>query len=206
VSIDIGKVTERSVDSLQKIYAFVIALAISAAIQALLKAPANEELLPADSVIQGLPVFVAFVVTLVPFYHGMNRHFDHCYLEKTRSVVQGALLLDFAVFFLEASLLFAVAWSLRSGLRGFVLLGVLLSVDMLWGVGSHFIHYAGEKPSILRWSVINLIAIGLAFGVLFYPTDRRPALLMLIAIFRTVADYYFCWGFYFPGSRATAKR
>lgn len=197
---------------MQKMYAVVVALAIGEAIKALLKASASEELLASGQVIQGLPVFIAFVVTLVPFYHGMNRHFDHCYLEKTSTVVQGALLLDFGVFFLEASILFAVAWSLRAGLRGFYLLGALLGVDMLWGVVSHFIHYSTEKPSILRWSVINLIAIGLASGVAFYPTDRRPVMLMLIAILRTVADYYFCWTFYFPrpaaaaDSRAQAER
>jgi hypothetical protein len=182
----------------------VIALAISQAIQSLLKAGTGEELLAAHQIRDGLPIFIAFVITLVPFYHGMNRHFDHCYLEKERNVVQGALLLDFGVFFIEAGLLFAVAWSLRSGLRGFILLGALLAVDMLWGVASHFIHYAGEKPSVLRWCYINLLAMGVGLGVILYPSDRRPVLLMLVAIFRTVADYKYCWTFYFPRARGRA--
>jgi len=57
---------------------------------------------------------VAFLVTLVPFFHGMNRHLDHCYLEKEPPVLHGALLFDFSIFFLEAGFLFAAAWSVRS--------------------------------------------------------------------------------------------
>ena len=58
----------------------------------------------------GLPSFIAFLVTLVPFWQGMNRHLDRSYLEKRAGVVQRALLLDFVVFFLEAIFLFAAGW------------------------------------------------------------------------------------------------
>jgi hypothetical protein len=57
MSIDPAKVIERSVDSLQKIYAVVIALAISQAIQSLLKGPNGT----ADFSLGGVPS--AFLVT-----------------------------------------------------------------------------------------------------------------------------------------------
>lgn len=197
------KVIERSVDSLQKIYAVIIALAIGQAIQALLKDQRGVAALSSPDVLKALPLFGAFLVTLVPFYHGMNRHLDHCYLEKTE-VVQGALLFDFGVFFVEATMLFGVAWSVGADLRGFALLGGLLTVDMGWGFVSHFIHYKGQKPSIVRWSTINLIAIvaALFLGLTTaYSADLKPWLLMLVAILRTIADYYFCWPFYFPSTQ-----
>lgn len=163
------QIKERSVSSLQQIYAVVIALAIAQAIQSLLKNPSRGTLLEPSLIRTGLPAFFAFLVTLVPFWHGMNRHLDRCYLEKKSAAVQGALLLDFWTFCLEASLLFAAGWSLRSGIHSFIALGLLLLVDMLWGFISHQIHFHGQKSHVLRWSAINLTAIALAILVVAYP-------------------------------------
>lgn len=192
------RVIERSVDSLQKTYAVIIALAIGQAIQSLLKAPTDASIVSLDQITPAVPAFTAFLFTLVPFFHGMNRHLDRSYLEKSGQVIQGALILDFAVFLLEATCLFAVAWSLRSGIRSFEYLGVLLLIDMLWGFVSHQIHYRGQKSGVVRWSVINLIAMAVALFVVAFPFQAKPLLLMAVAILRTVADYKFCWSFYFP--------
>jgi|SRR5579863_746019 len=189
---------ERSVDSLEQIYAVVIALAIAQAIQGLLKDPGRGTLLEPDQVREGLPAFVAFLVTLVPFWHGMNRHLDRCYLEKKTAIVQGALLLDFWTFCVEASLLFAAAWSLRSGINSFIALGLLLVVDMLWGFISHQIHFRNQKSHVLRWSAINLAAIALAVLVVAYPFQYKTSVLMFVAVLRSIVDYSRCWNFYFP--------
>ena len=71
MSIDSEKVIERSVDSIQKIYAVVIALAISQAIQSLLKVPGEIGDFSLGRLSSGAPGFVAFLVTLVPFWHGI---------------------------------------------------------------------------------------------------------------------------------------
>ena len=98
MGIPTEKVVERSVDNVQKIYAVIIALAIAQAIQNLLKSPGSTTVdLSLRQVSAGLPAFIAFLVTLVPFWQGMNRHLDRCYLEKTAGVRQRVLLLDFAV-------------------------------------------------------------------------------------------------------------
>jgi hypothetical protein len=198
MSIDAGKVIERSVDSIEKIYAVVIALAISQAIQSLLKDSSGAADLNLDRLSSGLPAFVAFLVTLVPFWHGMNRHLDRCYLEKTSEVVQGALLLDFGVFFVEASFLFAAGWSLRSGIESFKCLGLLLGVDMLWGFISHQIHFPGKKSHVVRWSAINVVAVVLAILIVAYPFQPKTWVLMVVAVLRSVMDYWLCWDFYFP--------
>jgi hypothetical protein len=198
VSSEAERIKERSVDSLQQIYAVVIALAIAQAIQSLLKDPVPGTLLGPSQILVGLPAFVAFLVTLVPFWHGMNRHLDRCYLEKKSSVVQGALLFDFVTFFLEASLLFAAGWSLRSGIYSFAALGGLLFADSLWGFISHQIHFPGQKSHVRRWSAINLAAIVMAILIVDYSFQHKLLMLMMIAIVRSIVDYAFCWDFYFP--------
>jgi hypothetical protein len=112
--------------------------------------------------------------------------------------VRGALLFDFATFFCEAGLLFAAGFSLRSGLRCFYFLGALLLVDMLWGFISHQIHFSGKKSHVVRWAGINVAAGFLAFLIVELPFNQRPWVLMGIAIVRSIADYSFCWAFYFP--------
>ena len=57
-------------------------------------------------------------------------------------------------------------------------------------------HYA------VGWTIINIIAIALAFGVMKFQFDSKPQLLMTIAILRSIADYGFGWNFYFPKSDA----
>jgi hypothetical protein len=142
-------------------------------------------------------------MTLVPFWHGMNRHLDRCYLEKKSGVVQGALLLDFGTFFLEASLLFAAAWSLRSGIYSFIALGALLTIDMIWGFISHLIHFPGQKSHVRRWSAINLTAIVIAILIVTYAFQPKTVVLMVLAIVRSIVDYSLCWPFYFPPQSET---
>ena len=198
MSIEPDKVIERSVDSVQKIYAVVIALAVSQAIQSLLKGSNAAADLNLAQMSSGLPGFIAFLVTLVPFWHGMNRHLDRCYLEKKNAVVQGALLFDFVTFFVEASFLFAAGWSLRSGIDTFACLGLLLCIDMLWAAISHQIHFPGTKSHARKWSTINIIGIGVAILIVTFPFEHKPLVLMAIAVFRSIADYGYCWNFYFP--------
>lgn len=198
MSSEADRIRERSVDSLQQIYAVVIALAIAQAVQGLLKDPVHGTVLELKQIAAGTPGFVAFLVTLVPFWHGMNRHLDRCYMEKKDTVRQGALLLDFVAFFIEASLLFAVAWTLRSGILSFILLGALLVVDMIWALISHQIHFPDQKSHARRWSAINAVAIFIAILVVEFQFQQKPIGLMVVAIARSVADYSLCWKFYFP--------
>jgi hypothetical protein len=200
MKIEGERTKERSVDSLQQIYAVVIALAIAQAIESLLKDPAHGTVLASDQIIVGLPPLVAFLVTLVPFWHGMNRHLDRCYLEKKGAIVQGGLLWDFAMFFVEGCLLFAVGWSLRSGIESFEYLGALLGVDMVWGFVAHQIHFRGQKSHVVKWSFVNLVAILLAIPIIAFPFQSKIKVLMALTVARSIADYWYCWDFYFPPS------
>lgn len=188
----------RSVDSIQKIYAVVIALAISQAILSLLRDSSGTADLTVLRLISGLPAFVAFSVTVVPFWHGMNRYLDRCYVEKSTEVVQRALLFDLATFFIEAVFLFAAALSLRSRLTTFGFLALLLLADTLWAIISHRIHFRCEKSYAKKWSLINIAALAFAVPVIVIPSVTKPWFLMALAVLRTYADYRLCWQFYFP--------
>jgi len=107
-------VFERSIDSIARIYAVVIGVALSASVKTLITEHSSGDPDLSSRIWIGMPAFVAFVVTLVPFWHGMNRHLDRSYLEKKQGPAeQGSLLIDFLIFFLEAILLFIAGSSLR---------------------------------------------------------------------------------------------
>jgi hypothetical protein len=190
---------ERAVDNIGGIYAVVIALAISQAFQTLIHAPGGSSNLSFAAMSGALPAFIAFLFTVVPFWHGMNRHLDRCYLQRRGTVVAGAILFDFGVFLVEAGLLFAAAWSLRSGLVSFYCIGSLLLTDTCWGFASHCIHFRGEKSHVRQWASINVAAGALAAAaVLCLLPAHAAGALAAIAVLRTVVDYWVCWQFYFP--------
>jgi hypothetical protein len=206
MSLEPNKVIERSVDSVARIYAIVIGLALSQSVKSLVTRDVHgtADLSP-DKLLAGTPALVAFLFTVVPFWHGMNRHLDRCYLEKTGAVAQGALLFDFAVFFLEATLLFIASWSLRSGLVTFYCLGIVLAADMVWGFISHQIHFPGQKSHVASWATINIVAGFVAILVIAFPFNQKPWVLMFIAIARSIVDYWRGWQFYFPSAGADIK-
>jgi hypothetical protein len=161
-----------------------------------------------------LPAFLAFFVILVPFVHGMNRHLDDCYLRRRkdngRGPARGALLFDFFMFFIQASVLFVVATTILDAVTAFEYLGVLLSLDVVWAFVSWSAHYRDrpKRESPLPWLLVNAAAIvlGLLLGLSdVYPAHFRPWILMLVAFGRTAADYGFCWRFYFPAPEAAGS-
>jgi hypothetical protein len=199
------KSIERSVDSLQKLYAVVVALAIGQGISALVFVERGSSATTGRLELRTRPpAFIAFVVILVPFYHGMNRHLDRCYLERSsESQVQGALLFDFFVFFGQSSLLFLIAISLATPVTAFILLGLLLGIDVVWGLVSHWIHYGRSEPGPVRWALVNVVS--LAFGALLvlrdiYSDTAKAWVLLVVACARTSIDYWLCYSFYFPNS------
>src|ERR1700745_107170 len=126
------KTIERSIDTLQRIYAVVVALALNEALKRtfLQGGAGNVEL---D--VTRMPEFIAFIVTAVPFVHGMNRHLDNTLttIKKTnRRSLFIVLLIDFAVFLAESCILFLLATSVKSETYFFRLLILLLVLDLVW--------------------------------------------------------------------------
>lgn len=204
---------QRSVDSLERLFAVVVGLAITLAVEKILF-DANGNLLSwrdANSnsypflgvLLDRLPAVVAFLASVVPFYHGMNRHLDKTYVESSIPAnKEGFLVMDFFVFFLESCFLLALASSVGSQDRVFLILAGLLLVDSIWSIVTHGIHYAKDSISTLSWGCINLIAIILLllfyFSQIFPEGPVRSWALCAVALLRTIVDYKICWRFYFP--------
>jgi hypothetical protein len=203
------KILERTVDGLQKVYAVVVALALGQAIRGLVTSPRADTLATFSEVLARIPPFGAFLVTLVPFFHGMNRHLDRCYLDRSIAFPRwGAFLFDFCVFFVQSSLLFLIALSLSDPPRAFLFVGLLLFLDVLWGLTSHAINPSpGEHP--LRWAVVNIVTlpVGVMLTVLsVVPDGARPWILFGLTCARTIVDYKVSWPFYFPGGDEPVER
>jgi hypothetical protein len=205
--MEVKEKIQRSVDSLETIYAVVIAFAVTKAIETVLFNPANNNL-DFHRLWDNAPGLVAFLITIVPFYHGMHRHLSRTYIEETASTKrEGFLLLDFFIFFLEACILLVFASSLGAGIKAFIPLAALLTVDLIWAIIAHGIHYNEWKNSPWKWSAINLITVVALFfflySNLFSDSITRIWGLAILSICRTIADYVFCWNFYFPKENVT---
>jgi hypothetical protein len=192
---------KRSVDSLQRIYSMIIALAIAYAISTVF-IDEHQYLRNLDAILPNLPKFLTFIVIIVPFFHGMNRHLDRCYLTKECDPIKGALLYDFFFFFVESVILFIFAGTLRSpGLTCYKVLAILLVIDSCWAILSCWVHYKSFKNTPGTWCVINAISVGLGVIVYFhhyFDESGKVWVFFVMALARSIVDYKLCWRFYFP--------
>jgi hypothetical protein len=188
---------ERSIDTLQRIYAVIVALAMNESLKRIfLKSGAGD----LDVHFAHLPELLAFFFTAVPFVHGMNRHLDQTLAvsrEPGKRWYLGYLLIDFLVFLGESCLLFLLAVSVNDPLFFKLLLGLLV-LDVVWSL----LTWPITKAVVAQWLIINLIAVVVG-GLLIWrfpsiPEAPRQWILMSVAILRTIADYWFARKFYFP--------
>src|SRR5436305_4099141 len=194
----IEKASERSIDTLQRIYAVIVALAINEAVK-------RTFLQNGSGVLEvdycRIPEFVAFIFTAVPFVHGINRHLDKT-LKTSREENRGSLIVvlvfDFLIFLAESCVLFLLAASVRSELFFFQLLMLLLTLDLLWSV----VTWPITKSVVWQWIVVNILAVVAGIAVIYWfdkvAVIQKLWILMIIAVARTCLDYFLAWNFYFP--------
>jgi hypothetical protein len=153
-------------------------------------------------------MLASFLVTVVPFYHGGNRHLDATYVTSERAAKPYALMIDFVFLFLEAILLFALAVQIDTLQVFYTLLVALFLLDIAW-IG--FTYIAGLDPNLsgpgyAKWVVMNLIA-GAAialfawsnlFGNVWATDIAKDIALATVAVGRTIFDYILEWEFYYP--------
>lgn len=198
-----GTKTARTVDGLQNIYTVVVGLAIAEAIRSIaLASRTTEGGISASGLIGVLPAATALLLTLVPFYWGMNRHLYACYVEREpRDIVPQSLLLDFFFFFLETAVLYIIAVSLAQQLVPFYWLGALFGLDAIWAMLTHLINYRGKNTSVLRWGGINFTTVVAGLVVVstsIFQNSWKAYLFLIIVLVRTVVDFWACWSFYMP--------
>ncbi len=209
-----NKRKENSVRSLSNLYTVVIGVALSLAVVGVIDTNSG---LQSVTLSRSL-LFFAFLVTLLPFYHGALRHLDDAYLENdsTVPVKDGALIVDFLLLFFHALAFVVLSLLLKNPGHFAWALTVVLTIDVLWGTFAHFTakHSIGatgppaESASAPgKWAIINFIFVGVSVITLvnqdIYLGEVAEPIKLTIPIafvctFRTLIDYVWCRVFYFP--------
>lgn len=212
-----GKKQESTVRHLQALYSVVAGGSLFRAV---------EVVVPIGGKIRYdlLPLFVVFLVTVIPFFHGALRHMDDAYLDESSPMPRnGALFADFALLCIEGCLLLALATSVGAPRRFLGIWIMLLGLDACWAVGTHLVFSveAGRRLTVLRglvtaranlvtahleWAVINvgtLLVVALYFAgtstfAFFDSDDFTVVFTLVLGIARTTIDYVTSWNFYFP--------
>jgi hypothetical protein len=190
---------KRSIDSLQRLYTFVISLAVTEGLRRFLAPDATPE--PWFAYWRELTILLC---TIVPFYHGANGHLDQTYLygfEGTRREKRYALLLDFGVLFAEAILFFALALSLTDSGRFIRIFQLVLAVDVLWAgivylTGSH---EKNDAAHAAKWGFLNfafVVILEMIHDTQLLTPASRPDWWLIAALARTGLDYRINWDFY----------
>jgi hypothetical protein len=194
---------ERSVDWLQRLYAVVVGLALTEGLKNAVMA-ANTDL-PKGSIFEKIfrvetwPI-VALIFTLVPFFHGANRHLDDTYVFGTGEEKNFALVIDFLFFFVQGAVLYWMALVIQFPRYFFQVYCVLLFIDIFWAVGVYFYTQAGWQ-TVSTWVRINLICVLVALILLATPLlggNSKIHALGIAAVLRTVFDYSYQWRMYYP--------
>ncbi|HWE75561.1 MAG TPA: hypothetical protein VG328_20545 [Stellaceae bacterium] len=193
-----------SVDQLAKLYNVVIGVALALSINTLIDVHAAYFPVKPDL----LPLFCAFLVTVIPFHHGASRHLYATYVEDGGStrIKSGALALDFLILFVEGCLFVALAAVIGNPSAFSTVMLALLLVDCAWGFLSHLAFTGAQAQNAERkWSVINLVAAAvLILTILILPrifagwTTEVQECVAMICILRSICDYAKTWKFYFP--------
>lgn len=194
-----------SIESLKNLYTVVIGVALSLSAVQLVNRPEGITSIPAHECL----LFLAFIFTLIPFYHGALRHLDDAYLENDNPYIRdGALIIDVLLLLAHGMVFLILALLLHNPNQFAWVLVALIVVDVLWGVGAHlgFSSQSGHGAEG-KWTLINVIfVIGVGGALLGFDIGLKPdtdpakvsAFVLAACFLRTLVDYGKCWGFYFP--------
>lgn len=163
----------------------------------------------------------AFLVTLIPFFHGALAWLDDEWLAKLESLTNGRMVIDFVCLFLQLCLLFVLGKSVASPTWFARVYCVLLALDVIWAFLAIWRRWADAKTeraplgrslrqeiTLIRggaagWLWINFAALVTAMCFSAFALPKIPVLtsaawLATIALGRTLVDYLLNWTFYFP--------
>jgi len=200
-----NKKLENSVRALGNLYTVVIAAALTAAVVVALDVNQGLQSLQLHTSF----LFVAYVATLLPFFHGALRHLDDVYIENDNPQIKtGAFIIDFTLLFLHALAFLILSQLLKKPADFAWTLLLLLAVDVVWGI---FTYFGSSSPGSLsaesRWTIINFIFIAV-IGLGLYENDvwigwqgvqgKLAAIVMVACLLRSLADYFWCREVYFP--------
>lgn len=207
---EMTKVIEESIKTLQQFYATIVAVALASGVSKLVDS--IEKAKDTQQVLIIVSISVAFISTIVPFYHGMNRHLYETHIRKSNTGAGGhpiPLLVDIFGFIFESGLLFAMGRSLDNPQLFLILWMALLILDIIWSL----IVWKTQKSKKPLWAWNNFIWLSAALVVWvgiprllgsaqgfrdFYGASGKVYLIAAIEVCRSYFDYKQNWSYYFP--------
>lgn len=200
-----NKRMENSIRSLANLYTVVIGAALSVAVVSAIDINKGLESISGVSIL----LFVAFLATLFPFFHGALRHLDDVYIEnENKHVSRSALIFDFLLLFMHALVFLVLSQLLKQPIDFAWLLIVVLTIDVAWGLFTSFgASSVTSNSAESRWTIINFVFVSCVAGYLvnnniYLKSANDPmalaALLAIACVVRSMVDYVWCRDFYFP--------
>lgn len=192
-----------SVRNLQTLYTVVISLAVTQ----LLKNLVQDYRGWTETFTIDLLMALAFIATIIPFYHGANQYLNKTYIHDKDSSPDYALLIDFIMLFIQALTFFIIS-HIHSQDEFYYGIMVLLGIDILWVGWTYFpqrndAEFLGNFKMYGKWALLNIITIVFTYLILSLRIDiwndpiTQSILLFGVYLFRTVIDYIIVWKFYY---------
>jgi hypothetical protein len=208
---------QSSVRHLQALFAIVAGLALTEAVSELAREVDNA--LPTA---RTLMLMVAFLATIIPFFHGGLRHLDDVYIVTPPgpNMSRYAPLVDFILLFVESVMLLGMAHRLVDPPHFLAFLLFLLVIDIIWAIVTPpLIDCQMTLPAVLvavvprlkfskdteiAWGQNNILFVPIAIAAWISIDTAKPSItvdafiVMVFALARSINDYRLSWSFYFP--------
>jgi hypothetical protein len=142
-----------------------------------------------------LLLFLSFLATAIPFYHGALT-----YMQRTASDAGRRTMFDFLLLLFEAFIMLVLSVSSSSPASFVTWLFILFAVDTVWMLVS--LHDGRKDPPPAVWLYLNAsMLFGLATAALLGVVQDDPIFLGTLAfvtVSRSIVDYMVAWPVYFP--------
>lgn len=154
-------------------------------------------------------LYASLLVTIVPFYQGMNRFLYATHvvrpLEKPGSR-SSPLLVDIYAFALMSCIIFAMGRFLTDPTAFFYLWSALLAIDVLWSI---FVwRFQGSRNPLWAWNNLTFLGLAWVYWLGLHLSSNMPYRFMwpeilpygfvAFEVARSIFDYRINWKFYFP--------
>ncbi|MEP5937349.1 MAG: DUF1937 family protein [Erythrobacter sp.] len=204
-----------AIDALQKFYSVIVAAAFSGAVLKSLEL-FSEGAWTIEKTSQTV-LFMSFLVTIVPFYHGMERHLFESHINKQHPEwgdggKASPLLGDVFIFMILGAILFAMGRFTDRPDTFYGLWVALLVIDILWSLWV----WRFNRSPFPRWVIVNSIAVAgsgivwllislfagspciVGWPIMCSLIVAQMALIFISEATRSFFDYKLNWNFYFP--------
>jgi hypothetical protein len=147
-------------------------------------------------------LLLTFLVTSSRFVHGASIHLGNIDAGGAKA------LFDYCGFFLQATLFYIMALSVRDSYAFLVSFIALLVGDFLWLFALCRLGYLSFRDTARQWVYSDLIIIVALVALLYFdPGLRLPSVITvaLVSCVAAVVDYRANWPFYFPPETGSRK-